>query len=210
MSGYGQTAREIDGYVNRKVGRLQQLYLNQDASARGTLARLRRLDTPGGGYWMMVGEQLFSNLPDWGRQEGMALLSIRTTLKLYALHQQSKCEGVAVMRTDDRLPSDSFGYACSCISSGPSGKGAEGVRRRMAGIEGAADLHGAEPFLRALVRLMRDATEPSSDGSAPGVPVRLDYGRLAADLFLIQVLERREGVFMRWARDYYSYKVWQD
>lgn len=203
VKSYGQVAREVGGYASAKVMGLQRRYLAQDASARATLARLRRLDTPGGGYWMMTGEDLFSGIPDWGSWESRALLSIKSALKLYAIHQQSVSQGVAVSGAE--WPAGSFGYACSRISSGPNGNGAQGVRRRMAGIEAAEDLSGVETYMRALVRLMRNATEHLEGGLPAGRPVRLDYGRLATDLFLIQSSEHREQVFLRWARDYYRY-----
>ena len=199
MQGIGAASREVGRCVNAKVGRLQSAYLQGLAPARATMARLRKLDTPGGGSWMVVGEEVFSDLPDLGMGssvEDKALLSIRASLKLYAIHQQSKDQPMAVFPEPGEEPLGRFGRACRLITFDPDRgdeSGAPGVRRRLASIEATAgDFRGVETCVRALVRLMRAKS------------VQLDYGALARDLFLLQFESAREGVFLNWARDYYA------
>ena len=197
MQSISVASREVGRCVNAKVGRLQSAYLQGLAPARATMARLRKLDTPGGGSWMVVGEEVFSDLPDLGMGrsvEDKALLSIRASLKLYSIHQQSKDHPMAVFPKTGGEPSGRFGRACRLITLGNQNEdGAPGVRRRMASIEAASgDFHGVETCVRALVRQLR------------AKDVQLDYGALARDLFLLQFESTREGVFLNWARDYYA------
>ena len=200
MQGISAASREVGRCVSAKVGRLQRACLQGLAPERATMARLRKLDTPGGGSWMVVGEELFSDLPDLGMGksvEDKALLSIKASLKLYSIHQQSKDHPMAVFPKAGEGPSGRFGRACRLITfdpkKGEDEDGASGVRRRMASIEAAAgDFNGVEICVRALVRLMR------------AKDVQLDYGALARDLFLLQFESARERVFLDWARDYYA------
>lgn len=191
-----EASRKVEQCVNQKIGKLQSGYLQGLASSRATLARLRKLDTPGGGSWMVVGEEIFSQLPDFGlgrESDQKALRSIKAALKLYAIHQQSKDRPMAVFTQTGKRPVGSFGQACRLITD-DEGRGAAGVRRRMASVEAASDFAGVETCLRSLIRQMK----------AKNIP--LNYGALAKDLFLIQCDDTREDVFLRWAQDYYAPK----
>lgn len=206
MASVEKNSRDVARVVDEKIGRIQAGYLRDSSLARATLARLRRLDTPGGGSWMVVGEELFSDLPfaDYPeREQERALLSVKTALKLYAIHQQSKRKPMAVFSSADEPRRGSFGSACHAITFSAKGssngspadeRGAKGVRRRMAVAEAASDFGGLETALRTLVRQMRAAEVP------------LNYGTLARDLYLLQHDWAREGVFMEWAKDYYALK----
>jgi CRISPR system Cascade subunit CasB len=197
MATVTEASYEVGRCVSQKIGKLQSGYLQGLSSSRATLARLRKLDTPGGGSWMVVGEEIFSQLPDFGlgrESDQKALKSIKAALKLYAIHQQSKNTPMAVFPQKGSGQLGSFGRACHLITLGNGDEGSVGVRRRMASVEAASDLTGAETCLRSLVRQMK----------AKDIP--LDYGSLARDLFLIQFENAREGVFLRWARDYYAPK----
>lgn len=188
--------RAVERFVNRKALKLQNAYLSGSSSSRATLARLRRLDQPSAGSWMVVGEDIFEDLPDLGlsgRDSDRVLRAIKCAMKLYALHQQSKTQGMALVPNSDDWRQGSFGRACYQITcrKKEDQSGAAGVVRRMSMVEAANDFEGVEICLRSLVLLMR-----AND-------VRLNYGSLAKDLFLIQSDVTRDGVFMRWARDYY-------
>lgn len=193
-----EASRKVEQCVNQKIGKLQNGYRQRLASSVATLARLRKLDTPGGGSWMVVGEEIFSQLPDFGlgrESDQKALRSIKAALKLYAIHQQSKKTDMAVFTQTGGRPVGSFGWACHQITLSDGDAGAVGVRRRMASVEAAGDdFTGVETCLRPLIRQMK----------AKNIP--LNYGALAKDLFLIQFDDAREDVFLRWARDYYTPK----
>lgn len=186
----------VERFVNGKVLMLQKSYLAGSSSSRATLARLRRLGQPGMGSWMVVGDDVFSGLPELctsRTDEEDALRAIRCAMKLYAIHQQSEATEVATTPSSIDGASGSFGRACYRIShqAGSEPTGEAGVLRRMSTIESTTGFEGVEAGLRALISLMK------SKG------VKLNYGRLARDIYFIQKSSARDRVFMGWARDYY-------
>jgi CRISPR system Cascade subunit CasB len=186
-------AKTLGICVNRKVGGLQSAYLAGSSSARASLARLRKTDQQGGAPWIVVGEELFEDLPDLGygpAVEHKELLSIRASLRYYAMLQQSKKYPVALIGSKGN--EGTFGSACGRIASGDD-KGAPGVRRRMAVLESATDFNSLENGIRALIQLMHAADSQ----------IQLDFGRLAGDLLKLQFEDMRQEVFEAWARDYY-------
>lgn len=198
MSSLWKDASAIGGYVNGRVLSLQRRFLaggSSTSSARATLARLRSLGTPGQGAWSIVGGDLFSGMPELGlsaRDERRMLRAIAGAMSLYARHQQGSERGVALAppSKDTSLRRRSFGWSCRSIE--PKLEDAEGVRRRLQGIEAASDFSGVMYHVRGLVDLMK----------ARGVAA--DYGLLARDLYLVQFDGARDRVFMTWSRDYYT------
>lgn len=186
-------ASAIGACADGKIRRLQTMYLSGSSlasEARATLARLRR---PGHvSRWMVEGAVLMDDLPDLGlsaRGEERMITAIRVALELYAWHQQSRVVPMAfVPEQGDRRRS--FGHSCRLVE--PDLDDAAGIRRKLAAVESAAGLSEMEHQLRGLIALMR------------GKNVQVDYRTLAADLYLLQGEKTREGVFMRWSRDYYS------
>jgi CRISPR system Cascade subunit CasB len=147
---------------------------------------------------MVVGEELFADLPDLELNEseqGKLMECSKASLRLYAMHQQSKQKPMAVAPAGGNSRKGSFGRSCRAITGADSEKnGADGVRRRMALVEAASNIQGIEFYMRQLVLQMR------------AKDVTLDYGKLAHDLYLLQFDWARDGVFMGWARDYYAPK----
>ncbi|HIR01576.1 MAG TPA: type I-E CRISPR-associated protein Cse2/CasB [Candidatus Aveggerthella stercoripullorum] len=199
-----QEADAIAGFVVRKIRRLQDgssFKAPTSSSSRASLARLRRLGTPGSA-WMAVGSDLFEGWPELSlsaRDEKRMANAIVGALRLYAYHQQSKQVSMAWTADDSAMGEDSvaprhrsFGWSCWALE--PDREKSQGVRRRMASIEAASDFAGIEHNLRALVTLMR-----SKD-------VKVDYWSLTRDLYLVQFDGTHDAVFMRWARDYYAPK----
>lgn len=194
-----ENANLIGSYVSRKIMRLQSALFSSDSGssdARGALARLRRLDKPSGGAWVSAGSELFSGLPDIGgskTDDERMLKTVKATLKLYALHQQSKQKPMALnskdIGGDGKVAHRSFGWSCRQIE--PDIDSSTGVVRRLASLESAREFAGVENCLRGLVQLMRSKDVP------------VDYFQLARDLYLLQFDSCRDGVFMRWSRDYY-------
>ncbi len=194
-----QDAHLIGVYVARKIAKLQASFLSSgsgSAAARASLARLRRLDQPSGGVWAAAGSELFQGLPDMGasrKDEERMLKAVKSALKLYAYHQQSKSMPMALIKPDDEdegtVRRRSFGWSCRAIEFDL--EESSGVVRRMAALESARDISGIVNGLRSLIQLMR----------ANDMPV--DYYQLARDLYLLQFDGCRSEVFMRWSRDYY-------
>lgn len=207
-------ARLVGRYVQGVIVPLQVGYCGNrgsSATARADLARLRRAASAGGASWISVGRLVFESWPEEGfracrlgrADEEKALSAVRGALGLYALHQQSVLTGRAIVRRPDegddeyriRRGAGSFGRACRLIE--PQLDVAKGVQRRLAGVEASSDLEGALVFMRALVSQMKscDAKER----------IRLDYNRLAQDLFLMQYPgTSRDRVMQRWGKDYYA------
>ncbi|MBM6868152.1 type I-E CRISPR-associated protein Cse2/CasB [Collinsella tanakaei] len=194
-----QAALQVGAYVARKVAGLQSALLgtgSATASARGSLARLRRLDKPSGGSWATAGGEIFLGLPELDlskRDEDRMLRAVKVALKLYALHQQSQQKPMAITKKDDEQNEPpfrrSFGWSCRAIEYDLDE--ASGVVRRMASVEAARDFAGIETCLRGLIQLMR------------AEDVQVDYCQLGRDLYLLQFDGYRDEVFMRWSRDYY-------
>ena len=192
-------AHQIGVFVSQKVARLQAALLGSgpgSTAARALLARLRKLDKPSGGVWATAGSELFVGLPEicFSRgDERRMLAAVKTSLKLYALHQQSRQQPMALVAKDsdqgEGTVRRSFGWSCRAIEYDL--ENATGVVRRLASLESARDFAGIENGLRGLIQLMR----------AHDVPV--DYYQLARDLYLLQLDSCRSDVFMRWSRDYY-------
>lgn len=110
----------------------------------------------------------------------------------YAVHQQSKGQGVAQKYQTDPSSRMTFGRACRRITPDP--EQAKGVLRRLRVVESASDFNGVVRGVRTLIMLMR------------GADVQIDYGSLARDLYLIQLPSQRGKVFQSWGRDYYYSK----
>lgn len=191
-------ANNVAMYAHKKIVRLQRSYVEKGlgaSAARASLARLRRLGMPGGVSWISVGEDLFEGLLDLGlseEDERKAVRAVTAALRLYAYHQQSKSDPMAIIEIPGEAHSSrrSFGWSCRRIEF--DNERSKGVRRRMAAIEGTRDIDGTEHHMRALVMLMREKD------------VRVDYYLLTRDLFLLQFPSVRDDVFVRWGRDYFA------
>ena len=190
-------ANDVALFAQRKIVGLQRAYVGKGpgaADARASLARLRRLGTPGSS-WVSVGEELFDGLLELrlsNSHEAKALRAIAAALQLYAYHQQSKDRPMAMVGAegDSRSHRCSFGWSCRHIEYDKDKS--KGVRRRMAAMEGIRDIDGVLHHMRALIELMKNND------------VRVDYYLLGRDLFLMQFASARGDVFMRWGRDYFT------
>lgn len=109
-------------------------------------------------------------------------------LGLFALHHQSKAPGAL-----DKEGS-TVGLATRRLraSRGDSGASEQGVERRFRSALASETIDALGVHLRGLVALMRGADVP------------LDYSRLYRDLSTWLLPDRRHGVSLRWARDYYA------
>ena len=197
----------VGRYANHRIGELQYAYTVQASSvARAHLALLRRGIDDGRVRWMNVGFDLYEDWPqdtlgnpalDNDRNIVTETRAIATTLQMYALHQQSKSQGMAWMPDHKQQARSerfrySFGHACHMIDADQDGSKATPVLRRLQIMEDAPDFDGIRHQLYSLIRMMRNQD------------VKLDYQAFAQDLYLLQLPGRRASVFHRWARQYYA------
>lgn len=192
-------ARAIGKHVNHKILILQERFLAGDTtsnSARAILAQLRALGTPGRSAWVLIGSELFLDLPNFGtseKHEQKIIRAISGAMQLYARHQQGRTRPMAMVPDQGEQvvrKRRSFGWSCRMIEFNLDES--QGIRRRMQGMEAASDFDGVMHYARSLIDLMRNEE------------IQVDYGQLARDLYLIQYSDIREEVFMEWSRDYYA------
>lgn len=206
----------VGRYANYRIGKLQYAYTVQSSSvARAHLALLRRGIDDGRVRWMNVGFDLYEDWPqdtlgnpalDNDTNIVTETWAIAAALQMYALHQQSKSQGMAWMpdhkdsgngaEAKQRARSErfrhSFGRACRMIDADQDGSKVTPVLRRLQIMEDAPDLDGIRHQLYSLIRMMRNQD------------VELDYQAFAQDLYLLELPGRRASVFHRWARQYYA------
>ena len=170
-----------------------------NARSRARVARLRRDLDGTAPTWMSIGEELFAQWPqeleapaDDSPEFDRQVNAVKVALELYAVHQQSKGQGVAQKYQTDPSSRMTFGRACRRITPDP--EQVKGVLRRLRVVESASDFNGVVRGVRTLIMLMR------------GADVQIDYGSLARDLYLIQLPSQRGKVFQSWGRDYYYSK----
>jgi CRISPR system Cascade subunit CasB len=179
-------------FVDAQVSRIQAGYLRYPpaSSARADLARLRR----GVGREAGTVPEIFSlttNPDDSGSigHDGPTAdeRAIHLALTLYAVHQQSQSR-----RMHER--GRSFGSALGRIRYAD---GAEnpGVVRRFQALGTATDLSEVAAHARALVTLLRSASQG------------FDYGLLARDLVRLQDPARAADVRLSWGRDFYRVRA---
>ena len=197
----------VGRYANHRIGELQYAYTVQASSvARAHLALLRRGIDDGRVRWMNVGFDLYEDWPqdilgnpalDNDPNIVTETRAIATALQMYALHQQSKSQGMAWMPDHKQQARSerfrySFGHACRIIDADQDSSKATPVLRRLQIMEDAPDFDGIRHQLYSLIRMMRNQD------------VKLDYQAFAQDLYLLQLPGRRASVFHRWARQYYA------
>ncbi|MFI2105686.1 type I-E CRISPR-associated protein Cse2/CasB [Isoptericola sp. NPDC019693] len=113
--------------------------------------------------------------------------AVHVALTLYAVHQQSRPEGM-------HRPGAGLGHAVAALEraqGGADGERTSPVRRRFDAVVTATGVTEAAHHLRGLVTQLR------------GAGIGLDYGQLADDLVDIQASSRRDDVRRRWARQLY-------
>lgn len=174
---------EARALVTRRVTGLQEGYLRNDAQARAALAALRSAVSmrPGEApsIWSLTDVPSAATAGDAPTREEWA---VHTAMTLYAVHQQSRTEGVHV-------PGRGLGAAARALIGPPDAEDPS-ARKRFDALVTSATLAELRHHLRGFVARLR----------ARGVP--LDYGQLAADLVLFQTPGGTRSVKLRWSRQY--------
>ena len=195
-------ANAVGKYTAKLIFSVQREYAAESGSSPSSRARLARMRRDLDGMspsWMLIGDELFTDWPqelaepsDSSPEFDRQVNAIRVTLGLYAVHQQSKRQGVAQSYPEDLSKRMTFGRACRELA--PDLEQDKGVLRRLRVAENAPDFNGTIRAIRALVTLMRE------------MDMQIDYGSLAHDLYLVQLADKRGKVFQQWGKDYYCWK----
>ena len=180
------TTEQIKSFVTAKVYRL--LTNPSDSAARASFANLRRgighkpgeLPELWGEFLLELPEALYGH----GAEISRAEWAVYTALTLFALHQQGKDRKGEPMHRDGI----SLGAAANRLIANEDDR--ERISRRFYPTATASDMIELANHLRGLITLLR----------ASGIP--MDYGRLAADLFLFQNPDTADSVKLRWGEDF--------
>ena len=109
-------ARLVERHVMLKIAPLQKSLLDNRGGAsraRAALARLRRLTSSGDVAWTLVGSDVFEGWPEELEcphgaaadvAQDRALMAVCGALGLYALHQQSESQPMAIMQDPEQGP----------------------------------------------------------------------------------------------------------
>ncbi len=183
----------LQHHVDRVIISLQHSYLSDrqalSGSAAAHLARLRRGIGRSPGADPLVWELMFDQWPPELAPRSDAVTAAESAahaaLTLFSVHQQSKAIPMHVK-------GPSLGRAVSRLAR-PLGEDEEQrVRRRFNALATSATITETLHHARGMITQLR------------GADIALDYGRLAADLLLLQTPAYRDRVRLRWGRDYYA------
>lgn len=174
---------QIHQYVSQKIAYLRSI-ANQGAG-RGILANLRRGVGKSPGELPELWGVVFDRMPDelFG-QEGPsdAEWAVYTALTLYAMHQQGNEEN---MHTHDV----SIGTAAACLVK--SEDDTDRILKRLNLIATANTPVDLAYHLRGLIQLLK------------GESAKLDYARLAKELYLFRYPDAANEIKIAWGRDFY-------
>ncbi|MBR1392307.1 MAG: type I-E CRISPR-associated protein Cse2/CasB [Ruminococcus sp.] len=175
---------EVGKYV---YGQIKALSADTKRNA-ATLARLRRGAGKVPGELPELWGTFLNGIPDEllsrSGKPTEAEWAIYLSLTLYALHQQGSSESV-------NSKDIGLGNAAANLMKEPTDDERERVLRRFGPVVTAKDMPELSHHLRCLVELLK------SKG------IKLDYVRLAKDIFDFQFDDSRKNVQLSWGRDFY-------
>ena len=173
-------------------GILKELYAMQESSmGKAILARLR--NSIGRNYVDMVDimPYVFGKLPDefLGSSKRMTdeEICILTSLQLYAIYQQG--EESCVYFNEEGY--SNIGTSLRVLRSGDD---TTAVDRRFNAMITSTEFDELIVHLRHLIRLLKSKQKG----------IKVDYGRLAEDLYWIRKNKNKENIILNWAREYYK------
>ena len=171
---------------------LKELYAMQEYSTgKAILSRLR--NSIGRDYADMADIMpfVFYQLPEsfLGNSKKMTdeEMCILSCLQLYAIHQQG--EDLCVATTEDGY--SNVGTSLKLLRVGDD---ATAVDRRFNAMITSTDFDELIVHLRHLIRLLKSKQKGA----------RIDYARLADDLYWIRKNKNKENIILNWAREYYK------
>lgn len=202
MTKASEGRRDIERYITRQIGRLQNKVLSQNSpQGRALLAQLRRGLATEPGELPETWEIEFGELPESLRGTGNMTATagewaVHLALVLYAAHQQSQQS--AMHRNTDVSNGELYGFGNSvrrlANRNRSTGQGEQlslgEMPRRFKAMVTSESIEELAYYARQLVNQMR----------AAGIP--LDYGRFAGQIYDYQNPYRRGHVRLEWAREF--------
>lgn len=185
------SAKQVEYFVQKKV----MFLLSQAGSNKKLLAELRRGIGKAPGEVPQLWGYYLESMPEefYGTTEpSRAEWAVYVALTLFALHQQGKDPETSPMHESGQA----FGKAFSRLSTDVSER--ERVTRRFHLLATADSVEELFHYLRSAVQMMR------------GANIRLDYAKLAGDIYCFQFPELRSRVQLRWGQDFYRLKFEED
>ncbi len=184
--------KQVSGFVEWKIQWLSTM--NRESQMKATLANLRR------GVGKVPGEMpelwgtLFQNFPkalserSGEIEPSKAEWAVYVALTLYALHQQ----GHDVVHENMNVSGAGLGTAIRRLV--PEGEEAEnsGAFRRFQTLATSSDMKELAHHLRGIVQLLSQEK------------IGLDYAKLSEDLYRYQFEGSRDGVRLKWGRQYFG------
>lgn len=180
--------------VKSVIGRiLKELYAMQEYSTgKAILSRLR--NSIGRDYVDMadIMPVVFERLPEsfLGNSKKMTdeEMCILSCLQLYAIHQQG--EDLCVNTAEE-----GYSNVGTSLKSLRVGDDTTAPDRRFNAMITSTDFDELTVHLRHLIRLLKSKQKG----------VRIDYGRLAEDLYYIRKNKNKDNIILNWAREYYKF-----
>ena len=187
--------REIRNYVGGKINTLKNL---NESNARAALAKLRRGVGKHPGNVPDIWEFTLGNLPEVflskSSEPTPGEWAVHMSLTLFALHQQGKDPKQSPMSDSTPESSISLGGAVQALVHRKGEVSKDAIKRRFDTVVTSNSPEELSHHLRGIIQLLRDES------------IKLDYPRLAEDLFSFQSTATRDGVRLRWGQDYYEIK----
>ncbi len=174
-------------FVSWKIQRLTSA--GNDSLSRANLARLRRGigKVPGSlpELWGLIFDGMPEDLAGLGNQPSWGEWACYMSLTLFALHQQGNDWKTACMN----LKGQSLGLAVRKLVQNEEDE--DRVKRRFDRVVTSDSPEELAHHLRGLVQLLKAGNIP------------LDYPGLTQDLYRFLIPGQRDGVRLRWGRDFY-------
>lgn len=174
---------------------LNQIASNLDASTtKATLSNLRNSISKPYSQTIEIFSILYKYLPDSFISEYGDLSyqekAIITSLQIFALHQQGNSQSV-FLEADDENKYKNIGYALKVLRTDENQKSTD---RRFNAMISADTFEELTIHLRQLVSLLKSRSDQ-----------KVNYAKLAQDLYYLQIPSMRENIKLSWAKEYYRF-----
>ena len=174
---------------------LNQIANDLDSSAtKATLANLRNSISKPYSQTIGVFSTFYKYLPDSFISEYGDLSyqekAIITSLQLFAVHQQGNSQSV-LLEANDENKYKNIGYALKVLRTDENAKSTD---RRFNAMISADTFEEFTFHLRQLISLLKSRSDQ-----------KVNYAKLAQDLYYFQIPGMRENIKLSWAKEYYKF-----